>query len=198
MSKIQTTANNRKSTDAGYNICADLGSGNLPHLAEALSTAQEAKDLNLFVGIVKKARRLQMLDNYLAARVINPHTFAEMQTPVLPCRTEGVAARCLDAVHPVGTMEWTYEVFPELRAHVCEFLLAADEMEDMVRDLTAGYNYVGVDPEDLNDILTKSNHLCKKLALFSKVNEKRLRVMAKLGRTNTTRKMNPDGDKQAA
>jgi hypothetical protein len=95
-------------------------------------------------------------------------------------------------------MEWTFEVFPELRAHVCEFLLSAEEMEDMVRDLTAGYNFVGVDPEDLNDILTRSNQLCKKLSLFDRINEQRLRIMSKLSRSRKTRRMNPDKDQKAA
>jgi hypothetical protein len=97
-------------------------------------------------------------------------------------------------------MEWTFEVFPQLRAHVCEFLLAAVEMEDMVRDLTAGYNFVGIEPEDVNDILTRSNQLCKKLSLFASINEQRLRIMAKLGRTHKTRNLNPNNedDKQSA
>jgi hypothetical protein len=158
---------------------------------------KEVQELNHFLTIIQKKRRIQLLERYTAARMLSPHSFDEMHVP-LPSQTKDTAARCLDAVHPVGTMEWTFEVFPELRAHVCEFLLSAEDMQDMVRDLTAGYNFVGVDPEDLNDILTQSNTLCKKLSLFGKVNVERLRVMARTSRANTTRNLNPDKDQKAA
>ena len=199
MANLKTTNNNRKLTAAGFESCAEsLRKENLHHLADALSNKDEAHDLNLFLKVVSNKRRIQMLENELVASLLTPHTFAEMKTPVLPCRMDGVAARSRDAVHPVGTMEWTFEVFPQLRAHVCEFLLAAEEMEDMVRDLTAGYNFVGIDAEDVNDILTRSNQLCKKLSLFSRINEQRLRVMAKLGRISKTRNLNPDNDDKRA
>lgn len=198
MANLKPTTNNRKLTASGFESCADSLREKYSALADVMAEEKEVEELNQFLTVIKKARRIQILENHMAASFISPHTFAEMKAPVLPCRGDSVASRCLNASHPVGTMEWTFEVFPHLRAHVCEFLLAADEMEEMVRDLTAGYNYVGVDPEDLNDTLTRSNHLCKKLSLFAKTNEQRLRVMAKIGRTNKTRNLNPDNDKKRA
>jgi len=197
MAKIQTKPNSSKLTAAGFSSCADSLREKYPVLADVMGDEKEVQELNHFLTIIQKKRRVQLLERYTAARMLSPHSFDEMHVP-LPTQTKDTAARCLDAVHPVGTMEWTFEVFPELRAHVCEFLLSAEEMEDMVRDLTAGYNFVGVDPEDLNDILTRSNQLCKKLSLFDRINEQRLRIMSKLSRSRKTRRMNPDKDQKAA
>jgi len=200
MTKVKSTPNKRKLTAAGLESCADSLLEKAPYVAAEIGTEKDLLDLNEFLSMVDKSRRIKLLEKHIAASLFTSDTFAEMKSPELQCREVGAAARCLEAKGDVGTMEWTFEVFPELRAHVCEFLLAAEDMENMVRDLTAGYNFIGTESEDVNDILTRSNNLCKKLSLFARVNEKRLRVMAKLGRTSKTRKLNPnnDGGKQAA
>jgi hypothetical protein len=198
MAKIQPTANSRKLSAVGFSYCADSLAPSHPQLAAIVSDPKQLDQLELLLKAHGTFRLIEKLEHLVMNKVFPPNAFDDIQTMGVPTGREKKTDALLAKMNPVGTAEWLFEVFPGVKADFCLLLVEAREMEETIRELTANYNYIGLDAEDIPEFLNRSNDFCKILRSLATVQEKRERSLAQVESTRLTRQLMPDETQPAA
>jgi hypothetical protein len=198
MAKIQPTAKTRKLSPAGFSCIADHLEDSHQELAAIFRDKTQLDQLELLIKTHGTFRLIEKLEHLVMNKVFPPNAFDDIQTMGVPTGREKKTDALLAKMNPVGTAEWLFEVFPGVKADFCLLLVEAREMEETIRELTANYNYIGLDAEDIPEFLNRSNDFCKILRSLATVQEKRERSLAQVESTRLTRQLMPDETQPAA
>jgi hypothetical protein len=140
----------------------------------------------------------KQMERIMSAYLLPRDAFDDMANVVGATELEKRREEVLNRVAPIGTAEWVFEVFPEAKAHFCRLMIDADEAYNVLRDMTANYNYTGIEAEEIPSFLSFINDFCNVLRPLSKIQTARARAIAHTNRRELPHRKDETGSSKAA
>lgn len=198
MAKIQPSAKTRKLTEAGFSCCADSLAPSHPQLSAIFRDKARVDQLELLIKTHGTLGLLEKLEQLVTKKLFSSSSFDDIDTVRVSSEREKKADAILAEMNPVGTADWLFEVFPFSKGLFCQLVVEAEDMEATIRELTANYNYVGIEAEAIPEILNRSNDFCKLLRSLATIQEKRKRAIAQAGASKLACQLMPEEVQPAA
>lgn len=198
MANLKPTTKKRKLTAAGYDVCAQSLKDTHPNVAGIVGYKKQLDRLETVLSTFGLFRVEEQLNRIVSARMLPHDAFDAMLSVADPTKREAAMADYLNSMNPTGTAEWVFEVFPDAKAHFCRLLIDAGEAETVLRDMTANYNYTGIDHEEIPALLSFVNDFCNILRPLAMIQEKRERALRHVAKDAELRKFETEPQPQRA
>ena len=177
MAKIKPAGAPRKLTADIYAEIANVLQEAHPQLAQTIRDGRASR-LDTVLRTHGLYRIEQQTARYMESYLLPRDAFADMATVGRHTEREKKMGDAVATLPAIGTAEWVFEVFPDAKAHFCRLIIEADEAYRVLRDLTANYNFMGYDTEDIPPLLSFVNDFCNILRPLATIQEHRARAIA--------------------
>ncbi|MEM9529245.1 MAG: hypothetical protein AAGA31_21730 [Bacteroidota bacterium] len=183
MAKIRHTKNPSKPTAAGLETCRAILEGEFPKTAAIVANLEHLHLLeNILTTTALLEYRNQLVKILATGSVLSPDAFEDMKSARVLTGKEAKAASYVERMPAVGTIDWVFARWPEAKEQFCRILNDAGEMEDMLRDLVANYNYIGLENGDIQALLNFVNTFCRMLRPLAEIQKERIQALNMVNR----------------